>query len=66
MDMSDEETKEKARIFDLPLHSYGVPGQVMNPRNHTSIFSDSIGTYDLRSIEEKFREPETGSCPPRH
>ncbi len=60
MGMTDKERKEKARIFDLLVNHYGAPGRVLNPRNHTNVFADTTGTYDLRDVEEKFRDPESG------
>ncbi len=65
MGMSEEERKEKVRIFDLLVNHYGAPGRVMNPRNHTNVFADTTGTYDLRDIEEKFRDPGTGDLSPQ-
>jgi hypothetical protein len=60
MGMSDDERKAKARIFDLLVNNYGVPGRVLNRRNHTNVFADDKASYDLRDIEEKFRDPDTG------
>jgi hypothetical protein len=57
--MSDDERKEKARIFDLLVTSSGVRGRVLNRRNHTNVFADDKGTFDLRGIEEKFSDPKT-------
>jgi hypothetical protein len=63
MNMSDEERKQKARIFDLLVNNYGVPARVMNLRNHTNVLSDEAATYDPRDIEEQFRDPGTGALP---
>lgn len=60
MAMSEEAKKEKARVFDLLMNHYAAPGRVLNPRNHTNVYSAEFGSYDLRGIEEKFRDLETG------
>ena len=60
MDTSKDVRTEKARIFELLINHYGVPGRVLKPRNHTNVFAETTGTYDLRGIEEKFRDPDTG------
>ena len=48
MDMSDEERREKVRIFDLLVNKYGVPERVLNQRNHTNVFTQATGTYDWK------------------
>jgi hypothetical protein len=58
--MSEQERQEKAIIFDLLVHHYGAGARVLNPRNHTNVYSTESGTYDLRGIEEKFVDPKTG------
>jgi hypothetical protein len=60
VDISDEERKEKAWILDLFVNHYGSGARVLASRNHTNVYSDDEGTYDLRGIEEKFLDPETG------
>jgi hypothetical protein len=57
---SEREREEKARIFDLLVHHYGAGARVLNPRNHTNVYSTEDGTYDIRGIEEKFLDPKTG------
>ncbi len=60
MEISEQERKEKARVFDLLVHHYGAGARVLNPRNHTNVYSTESGTYDLRAMEEKFLDPKTG------
>lgn len=60
MSLTENERKEKARIFDLLVNNYGVPGRVLNPRNHTNVFAQEAATHDQRDIDEKLRDPETG------
>ncbi|MGO9568833.1 MAG: hypothetical protein ACLP5H_14960 [Desulfomonilaceae bacterium] len=65
MEMSEQERNEKARIFDLLVHHYGSGARVLNQRNHTNVYADERGTYDLRGIEEKFLDPKTGKLSPQ-
>jgi len=65
VELSDHEREEKARIFDLLVNHYGAGARVLNPRNHTNVFSTEGGVYDLRESEEKFRDPETGKLSPQ-
>jgi len=60
MEISEQERNEKARIFDLLVHHYGAGARVLNPRNHTNVYSAEGGAYDIRGIEEKFLDPKTG------
>jgi hypothetical protein len=60
VEISEQERKEKAKIFDLLVHHYGAGARVLNPRNHTNVYSTESGAYDLRGIEEKFFDPKTG------
>ncbi len=60
MEISEQERKEKARIFDLLVRHYGAGARVLNPRNHTNVYSTEGGAYDLKGIEEKFLDAKTG------
>ncbi len=60
MEISDQERKEKARIFDLLVHHYGSRARVLNPRNHTNVYTTEGRAYDLRGIKEKFLDAKTG------
>jgi hypothetical protein len=56
---------EKARIFDLLVHHHGTGARLLNPRNHTNVYSTEDGTYDIRGIEERFLDPKTGKLSPQ-
>lgn len=65
MEISEQERKEKARIFDLLVNHYGVGARVLNPRNHTNVFSTDKGVFDLQGIVEKFLDSKTGKLSPQ-
>jgi hypothetical protein len=51
MSLTETERKEKARIFDLLVNNYGVPGRVLNPRNHPRIFTVVDMRTDLKALD---------------
>ncbi len=52
--------ERKAKIHDLLVTQYGSPGKILNPRNHTNVYSTASGNFDLRDIEEKFLDASSG------
>lgn len=65
MEISEQERQEKAKLFDLLVNHYGAGAKVLNRRNHTNVFSNETGTYDIRGIDEKFLDPDTGRLLPQ-
>jgi hypothetical protein len=42
------------------MKDYAIPGRILHVRNHTNVYADEKTQYDLRDMDEKFRDPETG------